>query len=90
MVMGPEGSTTVVGEPVPLIAGSSGVQVMFWTERGATHVLALRCALKGHRWDECWDRLHDSNYLKIQIAACVSGYFGVTHPLLDLVIGDFN
>lgn len=42
---------------------------MFWTQSGATNVLALRCALKGHRWDECWDRLHDSNYLKIKIAA---------------------
>lgn len=42
---------------------------MFWTERGATNVLALRCALQSHRWDECWDRLHDSNYLKIKIAA---------------------
>jgi hypothetical protein len=42
---------------------------MFWTERGATNVLALRCALKGHRWDECWNRIHDSNYLKIKIAA---------------------
>src|SRR5206468_12447413 len=42
---------------------------MFWTESGATSVLALRCALKGHRWDECWDRLHNSNYLKIKIAA---------------------
>lgn len=42
---------------------------MFWTECGATHVLALCCALKGHRWDECWDRLHDSNYLHIRIAA---------------------
>jgi len=42
---------------------------MFWTKSGATSVLALRCALKGHRWDECWDRLHDSNYLKIKIAA---------------------
>jgi hypothetical protein len=42
---------------------------MFWTENGATHVLALRCALKGHRWDECWDRLHDSKYLSIKVAA---------------------
>lgn len=42
---------------------------MFWTESGATSVLALRCALKGNRWDECWDRLHNSNYLKIKIAA---------------------
>lgn len=42
---------------------------MFWTETGATHVLTLRCALKGHRWDECWDRLNDSHYLKIRVAA---------------------
>ena len=42
---------------------------MFWTQQGATNVLALRCALKSHRWDECWDRLHNSNYLKIKIAA---------------------
>lgn len=37
---------------------------MFWTENGATNVLALRCALKGNRWDECWDRLNNSGYLK--------------------------
>lgn len=42
---------------------------MFWTETGATHVVALRCALKGHRWDECGDRLHDSNYLQLKVAA---------------------
>jgi hypothetical protein len=42
---------------------------MFWTELGATNVLVLRCALKGHRWDECWDRLHDSGYLKNKMAA---------------------
>lgn len=42
---------------------------MFWTETGATSVLPLRVALKSLRWDECWDRLHDSNYLKIKIAA---------------------
>jgi hypothetical protein len=42
---------------------------MFWTESGATSVLALRCALKSHRWDECWDHIHDSNYLKIKVAA---------------------
>lgn len=42
---------------------------MFWTETGATSVLTLRVALKSHRWDECWDRLHNSNYLKIRVAA---------------------
>jgi len=42
---------------------------MFWTETGATSVLNLRVALKSNRWDECWNRLHRSDYLKIKIAA---------------------
>jgi hypothetical protein len=42
---------------------------MFWTENGAASVLALRCALKGNRWDECWDRINDSLYLSIRVAA---------------------
>jgi hypothetical protein len=42
---------------------------MFWTERGALSVLTLRCALKSNRWDECWNRLNDSDYLKIRLAA---------------------
>ncbi len=42
---------------------------MFWTESGAKNVLALRCALKSNRWDECWDRLHHSNRLSLRLAA---------------------
>jgi hypothetical protein len=42
---------------------------MFWSESGASSVLTLRCTLKGNRWDECWDRLNDSNCLKIRPAA---------------------
>ena len=42
---------------------------MFWTEKGASSVLTLRVALKSHRWDECWNRLHNSHYLKIKAAA---------------------
>jgi hypothetical protein len=42
---------------------------MFWTEAGATNILNLRCALKGNRWNECWERLHDSNRLKLHPAA---------------------
>jgi len=42
---------------------------MFWTETGATSILNLRLALKSNRWDECWDRLNNSNYLKIKLAA---------------------
>jgi hypothetical protein len=42
---------------------------MFWTETGATNMLNLRCALKGDRWNECWDRLNDSQRLKIHLVA---------------------
>jgi hypothetical protein len=42
---------------------------MFWTESGATSVINLRCALKGNRWNECWDRINDSQRLKIRPAA---------------------
>lgn len=42
---------------------------MFWTEKGATSVLTLRTALKSQRWDECWDRLHNSPHLKTRLAA---------------------
>ena len=42
---------------------------MFWTQAGATSVLNLRLALKGNRWDECWNRLNQSDYLKIKLAA---------------------
>lgn len=42
---------------------------MFWTETGAKSILDLRCALLGNRWDECWNRLHDSDRLKIRAVA---------------------
>jgi len=42
---------------------------MFWTQSGGKSVLDLRCALKSNRWDECWDRLHQSQRLKIKVAA---------------------
>lgn len=42
---------------------------MFWTQTGATSVLNLRLALKSNRWDECWNRLHNSLHLKIRPAA---------------------
>jgi hypothetical protein len=44
---------------------------MFWTESGARSVLDLRCALKSNRWDECWDRLHDSKRLSISPSSSV-------------------
>ncbi len=38
---------------------------MFWTQAGATSVLNLRLALKSNRWDKCWNRLNNSQSLKI-------------------------
>ncbi len=29
---------------------------MYWSESGAENILALRCALMGNRWDECWNK----------------------------------
>ena len=28
---------------------------MFWPPSGAENILAIRCALMGNRWDECWN-----------------------------------
>jgi GNAT superfamily N-acetyltransferase len=42
---------------------------MFWTETGGKSILDLRCALQGNRWDECWNRLHNSDRFKIRAAA---------------------
>ena len=56
------GCKTVVGQRLK----QSG---MFWSLTGAANVLALRCALKSHRWDECWNRINQSNYLPAKLAA---------------------
>ena len=42
---------------------------MFWTRKGAENVLALRCALLGNRWDECWDQINHSKQLSHALAA---------------------
>lgn len=42
---------------------------MRWGEQGAANVAVLRCALMSNRWDECWDRVHDSGYLRLAEAA---------------------
>jgi hypothetical protein len=53
------GCKTVVGQRLK----QSG---MLWSEPGAENVLQLRCALLGNRWDECWDRVHRSDYLRLK------------------------
>jgi hypothetical protein len=56
------GCKTVVGQRLK----QSG---MLWSRPGAQSVLELRCALLGNRWDECWNRLHQSDYLQIKAVA---------------------
>jgi hypothetical protein len=63
------GSGVVEGGCKSVIAQRLKESGMFWTQAGATSVLNLRLALKGNRWDECWNRLNHSDYLKIRLAA---------------------
>lgn len=42
---------------------------LFGTEPGARSVLTLPVALKSDRWNDCWDRLHDSHRLQLRLAA---------------------
>lgn len=56
------GCKTVVGQRLK----QSG---MLWGRPGAENVLELRCALLGNRWDECWNRIHRSDYLQIRALA---------------------
>ena len=56
------GCRTVVGQRLK----QSG---MLWSLPGAGSVLDLRCALLGNRWDECWNRVHHSDYLQIKAVA---------------------
>lgn len=42
---------------------------MFWSKSGAENVLALRCALIGNRWDECWNQINNSGQFQMQAAA---------------------
>ena len=42
---------------------------MFWTRTGAENVIALRCALMGNRWDECWDQINNSRQFSHSLAA---------------------
>ena len=42
---------------------------MFWSRSGAQNILALRCALIGHRGDECWNQINNSSQFQNQAAA---------------------
>jgi hypothetical protein len=42
---------------------------MFWSQDGAENILALRYALIGNRWEECWNQINNSSQFQTQAAA---------------------
>ncbi len=61
------GSGVVEAGCKTVIGGRCKGSGMLWSEPGATHVLDLRCALFGNQFDQVWDRLNQSDYLRLRI-----------------------
>ena len=61
------GSGVVEAGCKTVIGGRCKGSGMLWSEPGATHILDLRCALYGNQFDQIWDKLNESHYLRIQI-----------------------
>jgi hypothetical protein len=63
------GSGVVEAGCKTVIGGRCKGSGMRWSETGATHVLDLRCALYGNQFDQVWDRLNQSDYLRLRVVA---------------------
>ena len=50
-----------------LIGARCKASGMLWSEPGATQVLDLRCCLFGNQFDQAWDKLNQSDYLRIRL-----------------------
>jgi len=61
------GSGVVEAGCKTVIGGRCKGSGMLWSEPGATHVLDLRCSLFGNQFDQVWDRLNQSDYLRLRI-----------------------
>jgi hypothetical protein len=61
------GSGVVEAGCKTVIGGRCKGPGMLWSEAGATNVLILRCALYGNQFDQVWDQLNQSNYLRLRI-----------------------
>lgn len=61
------GSGVVEAGCKTVIGGRCKNSGMLWSEPGATHVLDLRCSLFGNQFDQVWDRLNHSDYLRLRI-----------------------
>jgi hypothetical protein len=63
------GSGVVEAGCKTVIGGRCKGSGMLWSEPGATHVLDLRCALFGNQFDQAWDQLNHSDYLRLRVLA---------------------
>jgi hypothetical protein len=61
------GSGVVEAGCKTVIGGRCKGSGMLWSEPGATHVLDLRCSLFGNQFDQVWDRLNQSDYLRLRL-----------------------
>jgi len=61
------GSGVVEAGCKTVIGGRCKGSGMLWSEAGATHVLELRCALHGNQFDQVWDKLNQSDYLRLGV-----------------------
>jgi hypothetical protein len=63
------GSGVVEAGCKTVIGGRCKGSGMLWSEPGATHVLDLRCSLFGNQFDQVWDQLNQSDYLRFRVLA---------------------
>ena len=63
------GSGVVEAGCKTVIGGRCKCSGMFWSEAGATNVLNLRCALYSNQFDQVWDKLNQSDYLRPRLLA---------------------
>ena len=61
------GSGVVEAGCKTVVGGRCKCSGMFWSEAGATNVLNLRCALYSNQFDDVWDKLNQSDYLRLHI-----------------------
>ncbi len=65
------GSGVVEAGCKTVIGGRCKGSGMRWSETGATNILNLRCSLFGNQFDQVWDRLNQSDYLRLHVVAPV-------------------
>ena len=65
------GSGVVEAGCKTVIGGRCKGSGMRWSETGATHVLDLRCSLYGNQFDQVWDQLNQSDYLRLRVVTPV-------------------